>query len=35
MSIINKRQSIRTFNEKEVEQEKIIKLIESAMLAPS
>lgn len=33
MSIINKRQSIRSFNQKEVEQEKIIQIIESAMLA--
>ena len=35
MSIINKRQSIRRFNEKEVEVEKINKIIESGMLAPS
>lgn len=35
MSIINNRQSIRTFNQKEVEKEKLIKLVESAMCAPS
>ena len=35
MSIINKRQSIRRFNEKEVEVEKINKIIEAGMLAPS
>ncbi|MBS6502279.1 MAG: nitroreductase family protein [Clostridium sp.] len=35
MSIINKRQSIRRFNEKEVEVEKINKMIEAGMLAPS
>lgn len=35
MSIINERQSIRSFNQKEVEQEKIIQIIESAILAPS
>lgn len=35
MSIINKRQSIRRFNEKEVEVEKINKRIEAGMLAPS
>ena len=35
MSIINKRQSIRRFNEKEVEVEKINKIIEAVMLAPS
>lgn len=35
MSIINKRQSIRRFNEKEVEVEKINKMIEEGMLAPS
>lgn len=34
MSIINKRQSIRRFNEKEVEVEKINKIIEAGMLAP-
>lgn len=35
MSIINNRQSIRNFNEKEVEKEKINIIIESAMTAPS
>ena len=35
MSIINNRQSIRRFNEKEVEVEKINKIIEAGMLAPS
>lgn len=35
MGIINKRQSIRVFNEKEVESEKINQIIEAAMLAPS
>ena len=35
MSIINKRQSIRRFNEKEVEVEKINKIIEAGMLAPT
>ncbi|MDU3351378.1 MAG: nitroreductase family protein [Clostridium sp.] len=35
MSIVNKRQSIRRFNEKEVEVEKINKIIEAGMLAPS
>ena len=35
MGIINKRQSIRRFNEKEVEVEKINKIIEAGMLAPS
>lgn len=35
MSIINKRQSIRIFNEKEVENEKIKSILESAMAAPS
>ncbi|EEH98303.1 nitroreductase family protein [Clostridium tertium] len=35
MSIINKRQSIRRFNEKEVEVEKINKIIEAGMLALS
>lgn len=35
MSIIYKRQSIRNFNNKEVEVEKITSILESAMLAPS
>lgn len=35
MSIINNRYSIRTFSDKNVEDEKIIKILESAMLAPS
>lgn len=35
MSIINNRQSVRVFNQKEVEQEKIMQIIEFAMLAQS
>lgn len=35
MSIINNRQSIRKYIEKEVEHEKIMEIIEAGMLAPS
>lgn len=35
MSIINNRQSVRLFNEIELEEDKLIQLVEAGMLAPS